>query len=68
VLGPERFDLNGKVVGSKGEKEPEGIPISLDSVFSYPFYTGKILIEKAMNASRKFHISFWAEMAKLTRP
>ena len=50
MLHSERSDFDAIELGCKGEKKPEGIPISLNRMLTDPLDMGEILIEELTNA------------------
>jgi hypothetical protein len=42
----DRVDFDGKVLGGKGQKEREGIPVGLGGVLPTAFYAGQIVMEE----------------------
>jgi hypothetical protein len=49
VLDPKRVDLYATILGGKGQKDAEGIPVGFDSFLAAALYAGKVLIKKLVN-------------------
>jgi hypothetical protein len=64
MLNLQRFDFDAKMIGRKGQKQAEGIPIGFDGLITAALDANKVLIEKLINTGGKFHLCSFCDLAK----
>ena len=47
----DRVDFYREVLGGKGKKEGEGIPVGFEGIFPTALYAGKILMEELIDTA-----------------
>jgi hypothetical protein len=52
------------MIGRKGQKQAEGIPIGFDGLMTAALDAHKVLIKKLINTGGKFHVCSFCDLAK----